>query len=40
LHESIAKNKGFKPAKPDELKTYCMENLDIGSIMAAINNKI
>jgi hypothetical protein len=40
LHESIAQNKGFKPAKPDELRTYCMKNLDIGSIMAAINNKI
>jgi GTPase Era involved in 16S rRNA processing len=40
LHEKIAKEIGTKPAKKRHLKEYGMYDLDIGSIMAAINDKI
>jgi GTPase Era involved in 16S rRNA processing len=40
LHESIASNKKIKPATKQDLQLYGIDNLDIGSIMAAINDKI
>jgi hypothetical protein len=40
LHESIAKEKELQPASSHHLSVYGMYNLDIGSIMAAINDKI
>jgi hypothetical protein len=40
LHKSVANEKGFKPAKEEELKVNDMHNLGIGSIMAAIIDKI
>jgi hypothetical protein len=40
LHESIARDKGLEPGKSEHLSVYGMYNLDVGSIMAAINDKI
>jgi hypothetical protein len=40
LHEIIAQNKESKPAKNHEIKLYCIHDLDIGSIMVAVNDRI